>query len=199
MPADIAVIGEFHITPFNAILILQVSGDSEMKAKTTDERAAIAGIDVEAAPRREGLLAVKQAAVSPINIHREHLPSRKGKPVQLFHADERALRRQMNATAAIAVGNARYLRPVAFPGVYLLQDLRKGDDPLPHHPDIHFWQELHDFSGHAGEKASPGNDQGLRGMLLGVANHLLDISIGGSDASRCNHIPARWHRTVPDP
>ena len=88
-----------------------------MEAKSTDERAPIAGVDVQPARGRKSFFAIEEAAVFPIDVQREHLPSRVRKAVKVF--DQWAWRGKMYPALWIAPGYPQHFRPVGISSVNL--------------------------------------------------------------------------------
>jgi len=112
MPPNVAIVRELHIEPFGAVDVLHVPRDAEVEAKATDQRAAVARIDVKATFGRESLFAIQKAAVLPVYIQRKHLPCRVGKPIQLLHRNKWSGGCQMNSPRIITRCHTEDRRPV---------------------------------------------------------------------------------------
>ena len=186
--ADRPLVAEGHVALAVALHHLHVAGDPEVEAEAADERAAVARIDVETAPRRAPLLREERHAVGKVDfLERKQLPRRVRQPIDVV--DERPRPGQLAGPGGVAPGDAEHGGPVAAAGVDVAQHLRERQVGLAHHADVDLRDQPHDVVRHAREHAATDDDQRAR---RGGARHLDDVlerAVARGDPAEGDHVP----------
>ena len=187
--ADLAVVRKGDVVvALGVCLLLHVAGYAQVEAEAADQRAAVAGVDVEPSPRQHALLGEEGHAVLEIDLERKQLPRRIRQAIQVH--EERLLWIQMRLARGVAPDEPGDVCPVAVARVHAAEDLRERGEGLPHGAHVHLGQEAHDLVRHAGEKTAARHDEGLGRQLLGHRHDVLDRTVGGGDTAYGDHVPA---------
>src|SRR5262245_28706711 len=185
---DHALVAEGHVRLAVSLDVLHVAGDAEMEAEATDQRAAVARVDVQAPAREHALLGEERHAVLEVHLERKQIPRRIGKRDDVV--EQRLLGREVREGARVAPDEAANGGPVAIARIQPAQELGERHERLADHADVDLRQEPHDVVRHARQKAAAGDDESLRRHTLRHPDDVLDGPVRRRDAAERDDVPA---------